>query len=346
MSETTWREELENEFGEDIFITGFQGGVISTGSLVVDSLTSVGGFPIGHFVEIFGGEGCGKTTLALNVIRQAMSEGRAVLYEDYESTVSDRYLVRLGINPEELKDYRVTPKSMEDGWMIKKKFCEKNVVKGGVIVVDSLAAMPPIFDIEKMNEIIGHTKIGSQAAVMAQALKQMTRIVRQSNVCVIFVNQERANIDFRGMASGKTTPGGSAIRFYCAMRVHLQARGSITAPKKEVVEGESKEEVTAVKVSVKMVKNKFGPSYREGQIIIRMNEGIDNISSAILMGQKMGVITRKGPYFELAEQYSGDTLGRKKVQGGEKLRQYFLENDKLWLNFQRDIHEYLTTISS
>jgi recombination protein RecA len=336
-----WRDSIEKEFGKEVFLSGFQGEVLPTGSVVVDHLTGIGGIPLGFYTELFGGEGCGKTTLALSIIKQAIDRGKSVLYEDYETTVSDKRLVQLGIDPKVLKNYRVTPNTMEDGWMIKKRFCEDKKNHGGVIVVDSLAAMPPVSNTEKMQKLIGHAVVGSQATVMSVALNEMTRIFNQAQVAVIFINQERAHIDLiRG--SSKGTPGGNAIRFYSALRLNLQARGSIKVTNKDPYEGDDKEIVVAVKIGVTVVKNKMAPSFRMGQMIIRMDEGIDNLTSLLVAAQKAGTIVQRGPYFELAEAYSGDSLGKKKLQGSAKLRAYFEESDSAREIMTKDVTEFLS----
>jgi len=339
-----WREDVESEFGKDVYITGFSGETISTGSFVVDHLTGIGGIPLGHISEIFGTEGCGKTTLALSVIHEALRKKKAILYQDFETTVSDSYLTKLDINPKVLRDYRVTPETMEDGWMLIKRFCERKEHRGGIVVVDSLAAMPPEFDIKKMEEIIGQTKVGSMAQVMSIALKQMTNILKKSGVGVIFVNQERSIIDTgyqHGAYGSKTTPGGKAIKFYSAIRLKMVMRKSVTEKVRSVVDAETRNVVVALTVGVQLIKNKFAPSYREANILIRMDEGIDNYSSAIAVGKRLGFIAEKGGYYILDEDYSGDTLGKKKVHGNEQLREYFKSSPEVWTKFLADVKSSL-----
>jgi recombination protein RecA len=169
----------------------------------------------------------------------------------------------------------------------------------------------------------------------------MTRIFNQSQIAVIFINQERAHIDLiRG--SSKGTPGGNAIRFYSALRLNLQAKGSIKVAKKDPAEGEDKEIVVAVKVGVTVVKNKMAPSFRTGQMILRMDQGIDNLTSLLVAAQKAGTIVRKGPYYELSESYSGDSLGKKKFQGADKMRAYFEENDAAREIMTKEVTEFLS----
>jgi len=339
---TKWREDIERQFGANIFRSGFSGDVLPSGSFVVDYLTGIGGYPLGSIIEIFGQEGSGKTTLVLSAIKEALKRRMPVLYEDFESTVSDEYLGKLHIRPGILKDYRVFPASMEDGWMVILRFCEK--YENGLIVVDSLAAMPPKFDIEKMKEVIGQTKVASAAAVMSVALKQMTKVIRERNMCLIFVNQERSKIDIsRGLGGGKTTPGGAAVKFYSAIRMKLRLNTPIKASQLDIFAGGKRDRVVAIEVGIYVDKNKYAPSYRHAPIYIRMDEGIDNIHSAIKVGQNLGFIEQKaaGRYY-LDEKYSGDTLGRHQEHGLENLRRYFATNPSEWGKLIKDIMKKLS----
>lgn len=332
-----WRIEIESQFGKDIFRSGFGGDVIASGSFVIDYLTGIGGYPLGSIIEIFGKEGSGKTTLALSAIKQALDRKMPVLYEDFESTVSNEYLRKLHIDPGLLENYRVFPESMEDGWMVMRQFCEQ--YENGLMVVDSLAAMPPKFDIEKMKEIIGQTKVASAASVMSIALKQMTGVVKKRNMCLIFVNQERSKIDtFRSVAGSKTTPGGVAVKYYAALRIKTRLNAPIKASQLDVLVGGKRDKVVAIEVGVYIDKNKFAPSYRHAPIFIRMDEGIDNVFSAIKVGLNLGYIEQKGGgRFYLDERYSGDTLGKHQEHGMENLRKYFVTNPSEWKKFMKDI---------
>jgi recombination protein RecA len=339
---TDWRDDLESQFGSSIFRSGFGGDVLPSGSFVIDYLTGIGGYPLGSIVEIFGKEGSGKTTLALSAIYEALKKEMPVLYEDFESTVSDKYLKKLGINPDSMVDYRVFPESMEDGWMVMKRFCEK--YKNGLMVVDSLAAMPPKFDIEKMKEVIGQTKVASAAAVMSIALKQMTKVVKERNMCLIFVNQERSKIDtFKAIAGSKTTPGGAAVRYFAGVRIKTRLNKPVKASQFDVLVGGKRDRVIAIEVGIYIDKNKFAPSYRHAPIYIRMDEGVDNLSSAIKVGEHLGFVEQKrGGRFYLDERYSGDTLGKHQEHGLENLRRYFATNPSEWQKFIKDIMNKLS----
>lgn len=337
---TDWRKLLETEFGEDIFDSGFKGEVVSSGSFIIDALTGIGGLPLGSIVEVFGPEGSGKTTLGLEAIKCAMDEKRPVLFEDYEHKVSNVQLKNVGIDSGKFrKDVHVSPKSLEDGWMIIKRFCEN--FSNGLIVVDSLAAMPPIKDVKKMNEIIGSVQIASMASVMSVALKQMTNVLYKSKNCLLFINQERAKIS-GGIGGMKTTPGGFAVKFYAAIRLQIQERGSIKTSKENTLSGKREDKITMLEISAKVIKNNFAPSYVKGRYYLRMNEGIDNLMSGIKLAEYFGWIRKgRGGVYTLDEKYSGDDAEGHKERGEERLRAYFKREEKIGKMLLSDVKKEL-----
>jgi len=324
-----WQDEITTEFGANVFHAGFSGDTISTGSIVLDFLTGINGLPCGAIVELFGNEGSWKTTLLLTILHLAMKQGRPILYLDYESTISYAWLKRLGIDTKAFKPYHILPSTMEDGFMIMNRFCER--YKNGVIGVDSVAAMPPITDVEKMKEVIGQVRVASQAQVMSRAMRQMCSVFKRANHCVIFTNQERSNIDTMGRSLGKkTTPGGAAVKFYSAMRIQMEAvPPGITVETENPVTGKVTKEIVALNIRVKTIKNRFAPSLRQSNIVFRMDKGLDNLYTAIKIAEHVGFISHKGKgRYQLDERYSGEALGGMKMHGIDNLWQYFEDNPK------------------
>src|SRR5581483_5976326 len=76
--------------------------VISTGSISIDAALGVGGFPRGRVVEIFGPESSGKTTIALQVIAQAQSQGGMAAFVDAEHALDPIYAKKLGVDVDNL----------------------------------------------------------------------------------------------------------------------------------------------------------------------------------------------------------------------------------------------------
>jgi acetylornithine/succinyldiaminopimelate/putrescine aminotransferase len=195
-----------------------------------------------------------------------------------------------------------------------------------------------------MKEVIGQVRVASQAQVMSRAMRQMCSVFKKANHCVIFTNQERSNIDTMGRGLGrKTTPGGAAVKFYSAMRIQMEAvPPGITVETMNPVTGKVNKEIVALNIRVKTIKNRFAPSLRQSNIVFRMDEGLDNLYSALKVAEHIGLVKSKGKgYFILDEKYSGEALGGLKIHGSEKLRQHFKDNPKEHDMLLTDVKDYL-----
>jgi recombination protein RecA len=66
---------IRKKYGDGAVISGNMTvkniDAISTGSLTLDIALGIGGFPRGRIAEVYGAEGCGKTTIALETIAYA-----------------------------------------------------------------------------------------------------------------------------------------------------------------------------------------------------------------------------------------------------------------------------------
>ncbi|KAI7726259.1 hypothetical protein M8C21_008603 [Ambrosia artemisiifolia] len=108
--------------------------VISTGSLKLDLALGIGGLPKGRIVEIYGQEASGKTTLALNVIREAQKLGGYCAYLDVENALDPKLLEMIGVNTKSLLISQ--PSSAENVLSIVDTLTKSGAVD--VIVVDSV----------------------------------------------------------------------------------------------------------------------------------------------------------------------------------------------------------------
>src|SRR5450756_647237 len=75
---------------------------ISTGSLSLDAALGIGGLPRGRIVEIYGPEGGGKTTLALQAIAEAQKAGGRAAFIDAEHALDPVYARNIGVDVDEL----------------------------------------------------------------------------------------------------------------------------------------------------------------------------------------------------------------------------------------------------
>ncbi|XP_057746385.1 DNA repair protein recA homolog 2, mitochondrial-like [Arachis stenosperma] len=180
--------QLANELSEELMLSlqKFFGvrraQVISTGSLKLDIALGMGRLPKGRIVEIYGREAAGKTTLALQVIKEARKHRGYCAYLDVENALDASLVESIGVNIEK--------------FLVSHPDCAENVLsmvdtltKSGavdVIVVDSVAALLPKRELDQLGV---STKLDLQPQLMTQALRKIQYSLSHSQTLIIFVNQ-------------------------------------------------------------------------------------------------------------------------------------------------------------
>lgn len=253
---------------------------ISTGSINVDRVLGVGGLPKGRVVEIYGPEGSGKTTLALQVMAQAQNAGGKVCFIDVEQAMSLKYAHALGINTDEL--IFAQPESGEETLDITETLCRSGAVD--VIVVDSVAAMQTKAEIEGE---IGDQHVGQLARLMSQSLRKIISAAHKSNTIVIFINQIRDKIGVMGYGEKTTTPGGNALKFYCSVRIDIRRIASI----------KKGEEQIGNKVKVTVKKNKVASPHKVAEVEIYFGKGISQVAEVLDFAVKNDIVDKSGAWF-------------------------------------------------
>ncbi len=288
---------------------------ISTGSIGLDYALGIGGIPRGRVIEIFGPESSGKTTLALHIVASAQKEGGIGAFVDAEHALDPEYAKKLGVNINELLVSQ--PDNGEQALEITESLVRSGKID--VIVVDSVAALTPKDEIEGD---MGAYHVGKQARLMSQALRKLTAIVAKSKTTVIFINQIRMQIGVM-FGNPETTPGGKALKFYTSVRLDVRRIAQI----------KKGDEVVGGRVRVKVVKNKVAPPFKMTEFDLMYNEGISKEGEIIALGEKFGIITKKGASYSYGDE--------KMAVGYDKTRTYLKENSKVAKEIMRKIKEEL-----
>lgn len=280
---------------------------ISTGSLGLDEALGIGGLPKGRVIEIFGPESSGKTTIATHVIAEAQKKGLLCAVIDAEHAFDSIYAEQLGVNVDDL--FICQPDYGEQGLEVASRLIGSG--NFGVVVVDSVAALVPKSELDGE---MGDSKMGLHARLMSQALRILTGKVSQNGCLLIFINQLREKIGVM-FGNPETTTGGNALKFYASVR--LDVRRSTTAAN-SVMDGDTK---IGNQTTVKVIKNKVAPPFKQAQFDIIYGEGIDYIGELLDKAVAKKVIEKSGSWYS----YKGDKLG----QGREAIRELLRDNDEL-----------------
>ncbi|MDP1712586.1 MAG: recombinase RecA [Candidatus Nanopelagicaceae bacterium] len=286
-------ERLNKDCGTGAIMLGMQGvkmdvEVIPTGAISLDFALGVGGIPRGRVTEIFGHEGCGKTTLCLHIIANAQKAGGNAAFIDVEHAVDLTYAKEIGVQLNDLVFSQ--PDNGEQALNLVEGLVKSNIVD--VIVVDSAAALVTK---EELDGEVGDRTIGATAKLIGKSLRRITTVLSGSRTALVFINQTRVKIGaFFG--DPDDTPGGKALKFFSTIRMKMNKVQSIR-------EGEK---VVGNLVAVKVIKNKVAPPFRGARFDIRFGKGISYVGSLIDMSVDYHIITKSGAFLNFNELKLGN----------------------------------------
>lgn len=308
---------------------------VSTGNLAIDAITAVGGLPRGRIVELYGPPSSGKTTTALQTAAAAQREGGTILYLDYEHALDPEYASALGLDVSSETFLFAQPETFEQGMNAARELIETGDLD--VVIVDSVAAM--VLEKELSIETGGST-FADKAKLMAQAMRQLTPIVKRHDVVLIFLNHLQDVIDSSPMgqrlsAQGvkrTTTPGGRALKYHASMRIEYRPVGNVRTSEFNPVMNEKEDVPTQTKVSVTVTKNKVGPPFRTCLVRVRFGKGFSQAWTVQDLLVRYRVLKKgTGGVFTFDEDTAPPGWDPKKTLRGEENLILRMESDPEWL---------------
>jgi len=295
-------ELITDDFGEDVLGRDMAGDFISTGSLSLDMSIGPGGIPVGRFTEIYGSEGSGKTTIALSISRNAIKDGKKVLYIDVENML-DVSLIQgiLGENFPVDMFVLLQPNTAEDALSIIERGIDSK--EFGLIVLDSIGALAPSVEKEKdLDEL----QMGTTPKLLAKFFRRTSYNLRTINkTAVLLINQVRDNIG--SYSKGFSVPGGHALKHFCSLIIAL-TRGQ------EIKQGDQSVGITT---SFVVKKNKLSSPFRGYEIPIIFGEGVAFYKDFVRFSESIGVLKKAGPYYK----FNDELIGKGVAQTIEALKQ-------------------------
>jgi len=275
--------------------------VISTGSLLIDYATGIGGVPRGRIVEIYGPESSGKTTLALHIVAEAQKQGGVASFVDAEHALDPLYARKIGVDIDNLLVSQ--PDNGEQALSIVETLVRTGAID--VIVVDSVAALTPRAEIEGE---MGDSHMGLQARLMSQALRKLAGVISNTNTTLIFINQIRMKIGVM-FGSPETTTGGNALKFYSSLRIDVRRGSPIKNGDADPIGNET---------TIKIVKNKMAPPLKIVKTEIHYGRGISVEKEILLTAVENNILEKAGSWYS----YNGERIG----QGVPVVTAFLLEN--------------------
>jgi recombination protein RecA len=303
--------------------------IIPSGCLSLDyGVLRKGGLPTGNAVEIFGDEACGKTTLAMNIAKNVLEMGGAIMLKDTEHW-EDARMRQVGIDVDryvsEHRLYRIEDEFMEDYFSTIFQAVEairKNEVDFPIaIIIDSVALSVTRSQYEAMIER-KREEIGARARILTPALGVMNTIIRDTPILFLFINQFRVKFEKRGLYTTaiQDTTAGNALRYADHLKIGMN-------PKKNYVVSD----MTMGKfVDITTEKNKISVPGITRPSLLMYNGQFPDWYPLVEEGIRLNVIEQKGSWYTYKDVKGQGKEGLKNELQGEVLEALKEEIVGLW----------------
>ena len=217
-----------------------------------------GGFPRGHLFEIYGPNGAGKTTFATLLIASAQRQEIKCAYIEAEY-LDKEHAEFLGVDMDALT--LIKTKRAEDIFIEAIGMCNDGY---GLIVIDSLGGM--VTEAQHETEVGDNGQWAQIASFLAKELPKLDEAASLNNVCVVFTNQIRANIQRFGMGPESDSFGGYTFKHTVGARFEIRRVSWIKYSDK----------VVGFKLKIRApIKNRFAPPNREAVMDIVVDHDVD-----------------------------------------------------------------------
>jgi len=289
-------------------------------STAVNRCTGIGGWPLRRLAMIHGRESTGKSVFALGVAEAMRRHGHIPVIFDTEHSAETRWYNDLAFGegtlfkmPTNMDDVITDVQAMLDKLENAKKGTSKKAKAlkgtGCCFVVDTLTKLIPKDELEQMmKEGIGRG-YPIAALFISRWMKALIPQIHKSNSSMIFVVQDRENLDTNSRKKTKTTCG-TAVRYDSSLRVEMKY---IKKMKKgdAVVGAQHFFGVEKNKVDGQIAQGSFFTSNGRGDV----PAGFDLLSDAIEEGKERGMIKKRKGLITVNVDSDGESLFAGGVDG-------------------------------
>ncbi len=288
---------------------------LSTQSLALDFAIGRPGLPAGRITEIVGQPQTGKTLLGIHLLKETQRRGGIAVLDDPETAYDLEWAAKLGLNIPDL--VLLQSETLEDIFERQEKFIrlirEDNNNILVTMVADSIASIQTRAEKETADKRMKQQKetdkkekkrsnppMATHARVISLYMRRILRMIGQERIVMVYINQQKEKIGTFFQTQYRTL-GGAAVEFSASLRLEIRYKGRLVAKTSKIPYG--------ISTRTSVIKNRLAPPFRQADVDILFNSGIDIGHSALPVAVATGVVVPKGGgWFE---------LGGEKLQLGE-----------------------------
>lgn len=306
---------LSGKYGEGIIIPGSRLITSPKKQLSISpciDLSTGGGIYEGSWAGFAGAPGCGKTTICLQIAKNAQIEGRPVFYINVEARLKKMNLEGIkGLDPDKVHVINY----VENRTLTGEDFLTiiENIIKSvrnAVIIIDSVSSLCPSDELTK--DITGSIR-PTTPKMLSHFIKKNTGSVYINNSIILMIHHVITNTS--GYGAKWQISDGVKVNFQADVR--LQAKGT---------PADWKEGETQIGQIVEWDISKSGNSASVGttRSFIRYGVGIDESAEVFNLCVDMGIIKKGGAWYECSHFSTEEK--QFKIQGQEKFLKFLGDN--------------------
>lgn len=329
------KEDVVKNFGDNIILTG--SAIVDKKVLTIPFSPSLdivlnGGIPEGSFVVLTGQPKCGKTTSSLDFCATAQraeyaygsfKNGREVYYLNIEGRLKKRDLE--GIPGLDLNRFHVI--GSQEGKILHAEeylqIAERiiNEIPGSILIIDSYSALCTeaeiTSDMDKMQRADG-------AKLLAKFCRKVANVIPVNKNIVIGITHLMGNPT--GYGAEFKEKSGQAIAYQTDVKIRAKTFKPWVLSSDNTQIGQE--------IEWQVLCSALGPPGGTISSFIRYGQGIDKHTELINLASDIGLIHKGGAWYTITSLDD-----KPKFQGTEKVRQYLLDNPKVYETLAQSVKE-------
>jgi len=265
---------------------------VRTGVPMLDLALGRPGWAAGRVVELYGFEGCGKTTLGLHAIAQVQRMGGMGIFIDSELTFDPYRANQIGVSQKYGEDFaRIEARSVEAGFRaiqgITNAIKESGETRPMVVLYDSVTGSNLEYNITRLaDKKSGYAfgaaeRIGQEAKSIRTGMRTISADISATKIVLIFINHAVATIAGT-YAKASQAAGGHAIKLFASTRCELKKSTKIKDSDKNLLGAET---------NIFIEKSKVGGVSIENVKVELMNTyGFDTVGNLLEAAKESGMV--------------------------------------------------------
>ncbi len=287
-----------------------------------------GGIPDGCIVLITGRPKSGKSTLCLEILKNAQMLDRPTFYINIEKRCTPALLDTInGLDKDKLQviPHNIDkPLTAEDYLNIIERICKTK--EKAVVVIDSIAALSTMTEQE---EAIGSRKdMAGSAKLLAAFFRKAQQIVDAKNIILIFISQMITSREPRGPRY--VEKGGIAVQYACSVWLKVAwTKQWEKNPETNAPDGHD--------LNIIVQSSALGRPLLPCVLPLRYGIGIDTVVDVVNVAENLGLIDKAGTWYSIPMFSDGDS--KQKFQGIGKLANFLRENPEKFKQLEAEIRD-------